>query len=167
MYAISPAHAIHAHRQFNKPDCGGVPLCILRPADCRWSAHGLSGNRRISAPLPGPQKIRSRGWCKRAWPACFCLRRRRGFWPCTITKFAKKKDRRGRIFLCGRVEGEQKMDTTADRLEPIATPQTPVSPEKHARPEHSVDKFADARRAKKKHRRARHRAKLRRSHTNG
>ena len=30
-----------------------------------------------------------------------------------------------------------------------------------------VDKFADARRAKKKEKRARHRAKLRRSHTDG
>ena len=36
--------------------------------------------------------------------------------------------------------------------------------EKHASP---VDKFAEARRAKKKEKRVRHRAKLRRSHTDG
>jgi hypothetical protein len=54
----------------------------------------------------------------------------------------------------------------ADRSEPIAT--TPVaSPERQVRREHSVDKFADARRAKKKQRRAKHRARLRRSHTKG
>jgi hypothetical protein len=61
------------------------------------------------------------------------------------------------------------MGTTAvDQPEENAAPQKmhakaaqPASPEK------SVDKFADARRAKKKEKRARHRAKLRRSHTNG
>lgn len=58
--------------------------------------------------------------------------------------------------------------TAADGTETIATPpKTQVSPEKHAPAERSVDTFADARRAKKKQRRARHRARLRRSHTNG
>ena len=33
--------------------------------------------------------------------------------------------------------------------------------------EHSVDKFADAKRTKKKQKRARHRARLRRPHTSG
>jgi hypothetical protein len=60
------------------------------------------------------------------------------------------------------------MDTTAsDRSEPIATPQALASPEKHVSLEHPVDKFADARRSKKKQRRARHRAKLKRSNTSG
>jgi hypothetical protein len=48
-----------------------------------------------------------------------------------------------------------------------STPQMQPKTEQHASPERSVDKFADARRAKKKEKRARHRAKLRRSHTNG
>lgn len=39
--------------------------------------------------------------------------------------------------------------------------------EQHASAERPVDKFAEARRAKKKEKRARHRAKLRRSHTDG
>jgi hypothetical protein len=45
----------------------------------------------------------------------------------------------------------------------------PASPKTQtkASPEHPVDKFAEARRAKKKEKRARHRAKLRRSHTDG
>jgi hypothetical protein len=47
-----------------------------------------------------------------------------------------------------------------------ASPMQPKT-EQHASPERSVDKFADARRARKKEKRARHRAKLRRSHTNG
>jgi hypothetical protein len=33
--------------------------------------------------------------------------------------------------------------------------------------EHAVDKFADAKRAKKKQKRAKHRARLRRPHTSG
>lgn len=73
MYGISPAHAIHAYRQFSKHDSGGVPLCLVRFADCRWSKYGLSENRRISASLPCPQEIRPRGWRKRAWPAFCCL----------------------------------------------------------------------------------------------
>lgn len=39
--------------------------------------------------------------------------------------------------------------------------------EQQAPPERLVNKFDDARRAKKKEKRARHRSKLRRSHTNG
>jgi hypothetical protein len=42
-----------------------------------------------------------------------------------------------------------------------------MKPEEHASTEHSVDKFADARRAKKKEKRKRHRAKLKRPHTGG
>jgi hypothetical protein len=56
----------------------------------------------------------------------------------------------------------------------VDTAETNASPQKmqpkaeqHASPQRSVDKFADARRAKKKEKRARHRAKLRRSHTDG
>ena len=56
----------------------------------------------------------------------------------------------------------------SDRSEPNATSQrAQQSPEEHAHPTHRVDTFADARRAKKKQKRARHRARLRRSHTNG
>lgn len=39
--------------------------------------------------------------------------------------------------------------------------------EKNAHPMHRVDALADARRAKKKQKRARHRARLKRSHTKG
>jgi hypothetical protein len=42
-----------------------------------------------------------------------------------------------------------------------------MKPAEHASMEHSVDKFADARRAKKKEKRKRHRAKLKRPHTGG
>jgi hypothetical protein len=56
----------------------------------------------------------------------------------------------------------------ANYSEPNETPQKPLArPAKQSPPEHSVDKFAEARRAKKKQKRARHRAKLKRSHTNG
>jgi hypothetical protein len=61
------------------------------------------------------------------------------------------------------------MDTTVvDQSAENAVPQK-MQPgaEQHPSPERSVDKFADARRAKKKERRARHRAKLKRSHTDG
>lgn len=55
----------------------------------------------------------------------------------------------------------------AGRPEPVPPPQeTQANPEKHASKQ-SVDKFAEARMAKKKQKRARHRARLRRSHTNG
>jgi hypothetical protein len=44
---------------------------------------------------------------------------------------------------------------------------TQPKPEHQTTPERLVDKFAEARRAKKKEKRVRHRAKLRRSHTDG
>jgi hypothetical protein len=60
------------------------------------------------------------------------------------------------------------MGTVVDHSQESAAPQK-MQPkaEQHASPERSVDKFADARRAKKKEKRVRHRAKLRRSHTDG
>ncbi len=58
--------------------------------------------------------------------------------------------------------------TVVDQSEANAAPQkNQPKAEQHVSPERSVDKFADARRAKKKEKRARHRAKLRRSHTDG
>jgi hypothetical protein len=58
--------------------------------------------------------------------------------------------------------------TAADHLEENSTPQkAQVKPAQHASTEHSVDKFADARRAKKKEKRKSHRAKLKRPHTSG
>jgi len=61
------------------------------------------------------------------------------------------------------------MDTTAaDHSEGNTTTQkAQMKPARDVSTEHSVDKFADARRAKKKEKRARHRAKLRRPHTAG
>jgi len=61
------------------------------------------------------------------------------------------------------------METTpADHSEGnTAIQKTKKKPEEHASTEHSVDKFADARRAKKKEKRKRHRAKLKRPHTGG
>ena len=61
------------------------------------------------------------------------------------------------------------METTpADRSEENTTTQkTKMKPEENTAREHSVDKFADARSAKKKEKRKRHRAKLKRSHTSG
>jgi hypothetical protein len=56
----------------------------------------------------------------------------------------------------------------ADPSEENAPPQkTQPKAQQQASPERLVDKFAEARRAKKKEKRARHRAKLRRSHTDG
>lgn len=57
--------------------------------------------------------------------------------------------------------------TAADRSEPKAMPEAQESTEKHIPPHHSVDRFADARRTKKKAKRVRHRAKLKRSNTKG
>jgi hypothetical protein len=58
--------------------------------------------------------------------------------------------------------------TVVDQPSENATPQNMrPSAEQHASAKLSVDKFADARREKKKEKRARHRAKLRRSHTDG
>jgi hypothetical protein len=61
------------------------------------------------------------------------------------------------------------METTpADHSEETtATQKTKMKPEKHTATEHSVDKFADARRAKKKEKRKSHRARLKRPHTSG
>jgi hypothetical protein len=61
------------------------------------------------------------------------------------------------------------MDTTVtDLSEQNAPPQkTQPEAEQQAPPGRLVDKFAETRRAKKKEKRARHRAKLRRSHTAG
>jgi hypothetical protein len=56
------------------------------------------------------------------------------------------------------------MDTIAvDQSEPKAMPQAQAAHEKNA----TADRFADARKAKKKAKRMRHRAKLKRSHTKG
>jgi hypothetical protein len=63
---------------------------------------------------------------------------------------------------------KNKMGTPViDQSKENSAPQLQPKTEQHASPERSVDKFADARRAIKKEKRARHRAKLRRSHTNG
>jgi hypothetical protein len=51
--------------------------------------------------------------------------------------------------------------------EKTASQKTKMKTEGHAATEHSVDKFADARRAKKKEKRNRHRARLKRPHTSG
>jgi hypothetical protein len=57
---------------------------------------------------------------------------------------------------------------TVDHSEKNAAAQkTQPKAEQHPSPEPSVDKYAEARRAKKKQKRMRHRAKLRRSHTDG
>jgi hypothetical protein len=56
--------------------------------------------------------------------------------------------------------------TPGDSEENTTTQKTKMKTE-HASREHSVDKFADARRAKKKEKRKRHRAKLKRPHTSG
>jgi hypothetical protein len=58
--------------------------------------------------------------------------------------------------------------TPADQSkENTTTQKTKMQPEEHASAERSVDKFADARRAKKREKRKSHRAKLKRSHTGG
>ena len=59
-------------------------------------------------------------------------------------------------------------NTTADSSEVNATPQKPrAGREQHPAAENSIDKFAAARMAKKKQKRARHRARLKRSNTDG
>jgi hypothetical protein len=57
--------------------------------------------------------------------------------------------------------------TVTGHAETKTMPQSQEAPEKRATSHHPVDRFADARRAKKKARRVRHRAKLKRSHTKG
>jgi hypothetical protein len=60
------------------------------------------------------------------------------------------------------------MDSTAaENAEAKVIPQTQPKREKQAASPHPVDKFAEARRAKKKAKRMRHRAALKRSHTKG
>lgn len=61
------------------------------------------------------------------------------------------------------------MDTTlSDPSEQSEMPRkTQPKPEHQAEPQRLVDKFAEVRRAKKKEKRARHRARLKRSHTDG
>lgn len=54
-------------------------------------------------------------------------------------------------------------NTAAAHSEPKATPQPRTDREKKV----PVDKFAEARKASKKAKRIRHRARLKRSHTNG
>ena len=56
------------------------------------------------------------------------------------------------------------MTTTTEHSEPNAMPETQA---KHAPQPHVVDKFAEARLAKKKQRRRAHRATIRRSNTGG
>lgn len=64
----------------------------------------------------------------------------------------------------GKEGGTKKMDNiAADHSEPKAMPQAKAAREKNV----TVDRFAEARRAKKKAKRMRHRAKLKRSHTKG
>ncbi|HKT49984.1 MAG TPA: hypothetical protein VJV96_06785 [Candidatus Angelobacter sp.] len=61
------------------------------------------------------------------------------------------------------------MATTTDRSEDKTMREAQASPEHGSRPpaSRSGDKYAEARRAKKKAKRMRHRAKLKRSHTKG
>lgn len=60
------------------------------------------------------------------------------------------------------------MATTAgDHSEPKEKLETQDNTGKNIPPHHSVDRFADARRAKKKAKRLKHRARLKRSHTKG
>ena len=66
--------------------------------------------------------------------------------------------------MCETLEEKTKMDkTAAGHSETKAMPEARAASEKKV----SVDKFAEVRRAKKKAKRIRHRAKLKRSHTNG
>jgi len=66
---------------------------------------------------------------------------------------------------------EEKMNMVANPAdhseENTTTQKTKMKPGEQASTEHSVDRFADARRAKKKEKRKRHRAKLKRPHTGG
>ena len=57
--------------------------------------------------------------------------------------------------------------TAADHSEAKEKPEAKDNSGKNISPHHSVDRFADARRAKRKAKRLKHRAKLKRSHTKG
>jgi hypothetical protein len=70
--------------------------------------------------------------------------------------------------LYDKIDGGKKMSTTAtDAAEPNAVPQAQPKAAKTAATPHKVDKYAEARLAKKKQRRRAHRATIRRSNTNG
>lgn len=70
--------------------------------------------------------------------------------------------------MCGKEKPREMDPTAADHPEENTTARkAQAKPEQHPSAEHSVDKFADARRAKKKEKRKRHRARLRRPHTDG
>jgi hypothetical protein len=67
-----------------------------------------------------------------------------------------------------KIDGGKKMSATpTDTSEPNAAPQTQPKPAKVAATPHKVDKYAEARLAKKKQRRRAHRATIRRSNTSG
>ena len=64
------------------------------------------------------------------------------------------------------LKGEVQMSTT-ENSEPTAAPETRAKAAKPASEKHVVDKYAEARLAKKKQRRRAHRATIRRSNTGG
>jgi hypothetical protein len=68
-----------------------------------------------------------------------------------------------RRIVCETLEEKKVDNTAAGHSETKAMPQGKAAGEKKVR----VDRFAEARRAKKKAKRMRHRAKLKRSHTKG
>ncbi len=59
------------------------------------------------------------------------------------------------------------MTTSTEHSEPNAMPETPASTAKQAASHRVIDKYAEARLAKKKQRRRAHRATIRRSNTGG
>lgn len=66
------------------------------------------------------------------------------------------------------IEGEKHMSTTADdSSETNSPPETKAKPEKKAAPSQAVNKYAEARLAKKKQRRRAHRLTIKRSNTGG
>ena len=67
----------------------------------------------------------------------------------------------------GRRQEKDVDSTAADRPEENTATQKAKKKPEHAPAEYSADKFAEARRAKKKEKRKRHRARLRRPHTDG
>jgi len=68
-----------------------------------------------------------------------------------------------RLIVCERLEEKKGDNTAAGHSETKAMPQGKAASEKKVR----VDRFAEARRAKKKTKRMRRRAKLKQSHTKG
>jgi hypothetical protein len=58
--------------------------------------------------------------------------------------------------------------TAAESPDPNSTAQKPqANPEQNSSPARSVDKYAEARSAKRKKRRTAHRARIKRAHANG